>query len=154
MCGPIVAADYQTIGANKVVIPHAFFKVLQEENGKIHTIGFVYDNVAGRRPMSTYAMTVDEVEELTGIDFFPSLPDKVEKRAEAEVDFTKWTVKWIFFQKTGCAIEKSLYICNVKSIKMSMKKRVDRLLQGLTTRFFYVFKAILHILAILFLAND
>jgi len=63
VCGPIVAADYQTIGANKVVVPSAFFKV------------------------------VDEVEELTGIDFFPSLPDKVEKRAEAEVDFTKWTVK-------------------------------------------------------------
>ena len=94
VCGPIVNADYQTIGANNVVIPSAFFKVLlQEENGKIYTIGFVYENVAGRRPMSTYAMTVDEVEELTGIDFFPSLPDKIEKRVEAEVDFTKWTVK-------------------------------------------------------------
>ena len=94
VCGPIVSADYQTIGANKVVVPSAFFKVLlQEENGKIYTIGFVYENVAGRRPMSTYAMTVDEVEELTGIDFFPSLPDRIEKRVEAEVDFTKWTVK-------------------------------------------------------------
>ena len=94
VCGPIVGADYQTIGENKVVVPSAFFKVLlQEENGKIYTIGFVYENVAGRRPMSTYAMTVDEVEELTGIDFFPSLPDRIEKRVEAEVDFTKWTIK-------------------------------------------------------------
>lgn len=94
VCGPIVSADYQTIGANNVVVPSAFFKVLlQEEDGKIYTIGFVYENIAGRRPMSTYAMTVDEVEELTGIDFFPSLPDKIEKRVEAEVDFTKWTVK-------------------------------------------------------------
>ena len=94
VCGPIVSDDYQTIGVNKVVVPSAFFKVLlQEENGKIYTIGFVYENVAGRRPMSTYAMTVDEVEELTGIDFFPSLPDRIEKRVEAEVDFTKWTVK-------------------------------------------------------------
>lgn len=94
VCGPIVADNHETIGTNQVVIPQAFFKVLlQEENGEIHTIGFVYENVAGRRPMSTYAMSVDEVEELTGIDFFPSLPDKIEKRAEAEVDFTKWTVK-------------------------------------------------------------
>lgn len=94
VCGPIVSDDYQTIGANKVVVPSAFFKVLlQEENGQIHTIGFVYENVAGRRPMSTYAMTVDEVEERTGIDFFPSLPDEIEKKVEAEVDFTKWTVK-------------------------------------------------------------
>lgn len=94
VCGPIVSADYQTIGANNVVVPSAFFKVLlQEEDGNIYTIGFVYENVAGRRPMSTYAMTVDDVEALTGIDFFPSLPDKIEKRVEAEVDFTKWTVK-------------------------------------------------------------
>ena len=94
VCGPIVSDDYQTIGANKVVIPSAFFKVLlQEENEKIYTIGFIYENVAGRRPMSTYAMTVDEVEEITGIDFFPSLPDKIEKRVEAEVDFMKWVVK-------------------------------------------------------------
>lgn len=94
VCGPIVSDDYQTIGANNVVVPSAFFKVLlQEENDRIHTIGFIYENVAGRRPMSTYAMTVDEVETLTGIDFFPSLPDKIEKRVEAEVDFTQWTVK-------------------------------------------------------------
>lgn len=94
VCGPIVSADYQTIGANNVVVPSAFFKVLlQEEDGNIYTIGFVYENVAGRRPMSTYAITVDDVEALTGIDFFPSLPDKIEKRVEAEVDFTKWTVK-------------------------------------------------------------
>ena len=94
VCGPIVSDEYQTIGANQVVVPSAFFKVLlQEENGKIYTIGFVYENVAGRRPMSTYAMSVDEVEELTGIDFFPSLPDKIEEKAESEVDFTKWIVK-------------------------------------------------------------
>lgn len=94
VCGPIVSDDYKTIGANKVVVPSAFFKVLlQEENGNIHTIGFIYENVGGRRPMSTYARTVDEVEELTGIDFFPSLPDKIEKAVESEVDFTKWTVK-------------------------------------------------------------
>ena len=94
VCGPIVSDDYQTIGANNVVVPSAFFKVLlQEDNGQIYTIGFIYENVAGKRPMSTYTMTVDEVEEITGIDFFPSLPDKIEKRVEAEVDFTKWTVK-------------------------------------------------------------
>lgn len=92
-CGPIVTDASTTIGENKVVVPQAFFKVLlQEENGTIHTIGFVYENISGRKPMSTYAMTVDEVEEITGIDFFPSLPNKIEKKTESEVDFTKWTL--------------------------------------------------------------
>ena len=93
-CGPIVTDTSTTIGENKVVVPQAFFKVLlqEEEDGTIHTIGFIYENISGRKPMSTYAMTVDEVEEITGIDFFPSLPNKIEKKTESEVDFTKWTL--------------------------------------------------------------
>ncbi len=94
ICGPIVNDTSKTIGENKVVVPQAFFKVLlQEENNKLYTIGFVYENISGRKPMSTYAMTVDEVEEMTNIDFFPSLPNKIEKKVEADVDFSKWTVQ-------------------------------------------------------------
>ena len=94
VCGPIVNDTLNTIGENKVVVPQAFFKVLlQEDCGKIHTIGFVYENVSGRKPMSSYAMSVDEVEEITNIDFFCSLPDKIERQTEAVVDFSKWTVK-------------------------------------------------------------
>ena len=93
VCGPIVNDISNTIGENKVVVPQAFYKVLlQEENGEIHTIGFVYENVSGRKPMSTYAMTVDEVEKLTNIDFFPSLPNKIENKVESEVDFSQWTI--------------------------------------------------------------
>lgn len=93
VCGPIVNDISNTIGENKVVVPQAFYKVLlQEENGEIHTIGFVYENASGRKPMSTYAMTVDEVENLTNIDFFPSLPNKIENKVEAEVDFSQWTI--------------------------------------------------------------
>ena len=94
VCGPIVNNTLNTIGENKVVVPQAFFKVLlQEDGGKIHTIGFVYENVSGRKPMASYAMSVDEVEEITNIDFFCSLPDKIERQTEAVVDFSKWTVK-------------------------------------------------------------
>ena len=100
VCGPIVNDASTTLGVNEVVVPQAFFKVLlQEENGVVHTIGFVYENISGRKPMSTYAMTVDEVEELTNIDFFPSLPDKIENTVENEVDFSKWTVSATELQK-------------------------------------------------------
>ena len=43
--------------------------------------------------MSTYATTVDEVEKITNIDFFTKLPDNIEENAEANVDFSKWTIK-------------------------------------------------------------
>ena len=94
VCGPIVEEDFQTIGDNHVAVPKAFFKVLlQEDGGELHAIGFIYENVGGRRPMSTYAMTVDEVEAVTGIDFFPSLPDNIEEKVESEADFSKWVIK-------------------------------------------------------------
>ena len=43
--------------------------------------------------MSTYATTVDEVETITNIDFFPSLPDEIEDSTEQLIDFSKWVVK-------------------------------------------------------------
>ena len=94
VCGPIVTDDSHTLGKNKVVVPQAFFKVLlQEDNGEIYTVGFIYENVSGRKPMSTYATTVDEVETITNIDFFPSLPDEIEDSTEQLIDFSKWVVK-------------------------------------------------------------
>ena len=93
VCGPIVKNTDETIGTNKVVVPQGFYKVLLQEDGEeLHAIGFVYDNVSGRRPMSTYARTVDEVEGITNIDFFPSLPNMIERKIETDIDFSKWTI--------------------------------------------------------------
>ena len=94
VCGPIVPDTPQTIGYNKVAVPDAFFKVLLcQNNGKWQAIGFLYDNVAGHRPMSQYCKTIDEIEALTGIDFFPALPDKVENTVEAAYDLSAWRIK-------------------------------------------------------------
>lgn len=77
-CGPIVSADYQTIGYNKIAVPDKFFKVLlKEKDDTYESIGFVFDNEAGHKPLSAYAMSVDSVERLTNIDFFSFLPDSV-----------------------------------------------------------------------------
>jgi endonuclease G len=35
-------------------------------------------------------MTVDEVEEMTGLDFFSALGDKTEQRIEANADLRDW----------------------------------------------------------------
>ena len=101
VCGPIVNDASTTIGENKVVVPQAFFKVLlQEEDEELHAIGFIYENKSGRQPMSTYARTIDEVEEITNIDFFHSLPDYIEGQIESDIDFTKWTVSKDRVRKT------------------------------------------------------
>ena len=40
--------------------------------------------------MDSYVNTIDQVERITGIDFFPALPDKMEKEVEAKYDLKLW----------------------------------------------------------------
>lgn len=92
VCGPIVSKQPNTIGDSKVAIPDAFYKVLlRKDNNDWTAIAFMFANESGRKLLSTYAMSVDEIEIITGIDFFPTLPDDIENIIESEVDFSKWT---------------------------------------------------------------
>lgn len=91
VCGPILyKGKHKTIGKNKVVVPEAFFKVVLRTGDDPQAIGFIYKNTSGNRPKDSYVNTIDEVERITGIDFFPSLPDDVEKKVEAECDLGLW----------------------------------------------------------------
>lgn len=91
VCGPILyKGKHKTIGKNKVVVPEAFFKVVLRTGDNPQAIGFIYKNTSDNRPKDSYVNTVDEVERITGIDFFPSLPDDVEKNVEATADIANW----------------------------------------------------------------
>lgn len=93
VCGPILyKGRHKTIGKHHVVVPEAFFKVVLCMSGTPKAIGFIYKNGDGNRPKGDYVNTVDEVERITGIDFFPSLPDGVERKVEAEADAAGWGI--------------------------------------------------------------
>lgn len=94
VCGPILySGKHKTIGKNKVVVPEAFFKVVLCMANTPKAIGFIYKNAAGNRPKGDYVNTVDEVERITGIDFFPALPDKVENKIEAVANTGDWGIQ-------------------------------------------------------------
>lgn len=80
----------QTIGGHKVAVPDAFFKVILSLHRNPKAVGFIYKNNEGNKPLDSYVNTVDEVERITGIDFFPALPDDVEKAVEASYDLKAW----------------------------------------------------------------
>ena len=52
----------------------------------------MFANEAGSKPLMTRMLSVDEVEELTGIDFFFQLPDSIENNIEAEYMASDWTL--------------------------------------------------------------
>lgn len=91
VCGPVFYNQrHKRIGKNKIPVPEAFYKVVLCMKGTPKAIGFIYKNTGGNRPKGDYVNTVDEVERITGIDFFPSLPDKTEKKVEAEARLDDW----------------------------------------------------------------
>lgn len=92
VCGPLYdkTAEPKTIGKNKVRVPERFFKVVLCRGDRPKAIGFIYHNIGKKQEMAGAVRTVDEVERLTGFDFFPALADDVEKRVEASANLKEW----------------------------------------------------------------
>ena len=86
--GPLIwENEYGTIGENKVVVPDAFFKaVLAGEQ----SIAFVMYNRPENENMQSCAMSVDRLEEISGIDFFAELEDSIENKSEASFNLRYW----------------------------------------------------------------
>ena len=78
------------IGYNEVYVPEAFFKVVLCLNDKPKGMGFVVKNADGNKKRDLYYNSIDQVERITGMDFFPALPDDIEKQVEAEVNMKEW----------------------------------------------------------------
>lgn len=91
VCGPLLyRCQHKRIGEHKVVVPEAFFKVVLCLKGTPKAIGFIYKNEKGNRPKGDYVNTIDEVERLTGFDFFSALPDSLENKIEATANLEDW----------------------------------------------------------------
>lgn len=91
VCGPVfLNREHETIGTNKVYVPEAFFKVVLCLNGTPKALGVICRNTDGNRKRDLYYNSIDQVERITGYDFFPALPDELEYSIESDVDLNLW----------------------------------------------------------------
>ena len=93
VCGPIFrGTKHKHIGRRlSVTVPEAFFKcIYAEPDGKPQAIGYVMNNSTAKQNMNSAAMSVDDVEKITGMDFFCNLPDKIEKQVENTFSLKNW----------------------------------------------------------------
>ncbi len=89
--GGVLRGRLRTIGAEQVSVPKQFYKVLIDNNkGKIKMIAFLIPHKKTNKPLYTFVVSVDEVEALTGIDFFPELDDAIEDKLEASNSYKGW----------------------------------------------------------------
>lgn len=91
--GPILTPDLKRLGKNRVAIPRLFYKVIcMIQNDRYEAVGFLFENRDyGNTSLRSLMIPVDSVEKVTDIDFFPTLPDEVEKRIEASVNKNAWS---------------------------------------------------------------
>ena len=91
--GPILREGLPQItqGPNKVSIPEFYYKIILDIEGKEKkAIAFLMPNKECTYPVISYAVTVDSIESLTGLDFFSALEDDLEKQLESKADSKKW----------------------------------------------------------------
>ena len=93
--GPIIGdMRYGTIGDRNVVVPDAFFKAVLLPDGKgYRSIAFVMGNDAERYFLDKCSMSVNELEERTGLDFFQALPDEIEESVESQYRPRDWGIR-------------------------------------------------------------
>ncbi len=83
----------QAFIGNNVAVPQATYKVIGwfADDGEFHARGYVVrqtDRV--RNNPAHYFRPIDEIEAVTGLDFFPQLPDAREAQIESVVHTTLW----------------------------------------------------------------
>ncbi len=90
VCGPYFESgkDIKTIGENKVAVPHGFYKVIFDLTPPRKMIGFLFPNKKCRDDLRDYAVTVEDVEDKTGLTFFPVLQDQ--EKLKETITFSDW----------------------------------------------------------------
>ena len=90
--GPVLNNPKKTIGDSKVSVPRYYYKtVLRYYKGEVTAIGFLLENKKYDTGASykDYAISIDSIEQITGIDFYQQLNDDIETQVESNSDVSK-----------------------------------------------------------------
>lgn len=90
----VLQPNLKTIGQEKVLVPNYFYKILLDNsNGNYKMIAFLVPNEKSDKPLYSFVVSVDSIEKMTGINFFPKLENKTENRLEKSSDYKAWSFK-------------------------------------------------------------
>ncbi|WP_247666530.1 DNA/RNA non-specific endonuclease [Aquimarina sp. MMG015] len=89
--GGILTDDLKTIGYEAVSVPKYFYKVILDYSSKKpKMVAFLIPNKDTNKRLSSFVVTTDSIEKLSGIDFFPELSDDLENKLEASSATNGW----------------------------------------------------------------
>ena len=89
--GGVLKGQMKSIGNEGVSVPNQFYKIILDyNNGNPKVLSFLMKHEDSSLPLYQFVVSVDEVEALTGIDFFPELDDELEAKIEASRSYSDW----------------------------------------------------------------
>lgn len=89
--GPVFSKGDTTLAGGRVTVPGAYYKVIMAPCvSPRRAIAFIYPNGHSGGRLQKYAVSIDEVENKTDLDFFPTLPMSEQERLENRVNLEAW----------------------------------------------------------------
>lgn len=81
--GPVLERGLKKIGRNKVSVPKYFYKIILDARpSSLSALGFLMPNEKISAGPGNFVVSVDSIEVVSGLDFFPLLPDVLENAVE------------------------------------------------------------------------
>jgi endonuclease G, mitochondrial len=90
--GGVFTDNMKTIGSEDVAVPNYFYKVLLDTSRvQVKMIAFLVPHEDSDLPLFKFVVSVDELEKMTRLDFFPKLEDALENRLEKNSNYKSWS---------------------------------------------------------------
>lgn len=75
-----------------IPVPEAFYKIILDEiDGRLRAMAFIFEHDMEKdTDLSACLVSINEIEQRTGLDFFPNFPEEVQSRLEADAATRIW----------------------------------------------------------------
>ncbi|AZQ43606.1 DNA/RNA non-specific endonuclease [Nonlabens ponticola] len=89
--GSILGNNLSSIGNENVTVPRSFYKIiLRETNDQPVILAYLLSQDDQDTSLNSYLISVDQIETMTGTDFFAQLPHDIEEKLEAQTARRGW----------------------------------------------------------------
>ena len=90
--GTLFLEDKGAIGVSHVDIPSHYYKIIFDgTEPELKAIALILPNEGSKKPLQTFAVTIDHIENLSGLDFLAQLPDDLENDLEDDLKPESWS---------------------------------------------------------------
>ena len=87
--GPVLA-DRCGVVQDSISVPCSFYKIVFVDGKQPRMLGFLLSNAGASGSIQEFVITIDALEQQTGIDFFWQLEDVLEQSLESKVSLAGW----------------------------------------------------------------